>query len=123
MTLAGDAILSAAPPRKAGSVSAVTETANELGVVLGIAVLGSLVTAVYRSKLVLPETLPETVRARAEDSLGSALAVLEPGSAPAQAARDAFLTAMQTTSLVAAGLTLAAAALAWWLIPSPRGSR
>ncbi|MGW1058190.1 MFS transporter [Micromonospora rubida] len=123
MTLAGDAILSAAPPRKAGSVSAVTETANELGVVLGIAVLGSLVTAVYRSKLTLPETLPETVRARAEDSLGSALAVLEPGSAPAQAARDAFLTAMQTTSLVAAGLTLAAAALAWWLIPSPRGSR
>jgi DHA2 family multidrug resistance protein-like MFS transporter len=123
MTLAGDAILSAAPPRKAGSVSAVTETANELGVVLGIAVLGSLLTAVYRAELTLPGALPEAVRARAEDSLGSALAVLEPGSAAAQSARDAFLTAMQATSLVAAGVTLVAAGLAWWLIPSPRRSR
>ncbi|MGC4806816.1 MFS transporter [Micromonospora sp. DT233] len=123
MTLAGDAVLSAAPPHKAGSVSAVTETAYELGVVLGIAVLGSLLTVVYRAQLVLPGTLPQEVRDRAEDSLGSALAVLEPGSAPAQAARDAFLVAMQTTSLVAAALILAAGALAWWLIPSPRDNR
>ncbi|WP_229401788.1 MFS transporter [Micromonospora okii] len=123
MTLAADAILSAAPPHKAGSVSAVTETANELGVVLGIAVLGSLITTGYRTELSLPGELPEAVRARAEDSLGSALTVLAPDSAAAQAARDAFLAAMQTTSLVAAAVILVAAGLAWWLIPSPRRPR
>ncbi|WP_436534467.1 MFS transporter [Actinoplanes sp. HUAS TT8] len=116
MTLAGDAIISAAPPHKAGSVSAVTETANELGVVLGIAVLGSLLTSVYRSGLTLPASLPPEVRAAATDSLGAALRVLD--GPPAQAARDAFLAAMQTTSLVAAGFTLVAAAVAAWLIPS-----
>ncbi|MEU4564997.1 MFS transporter [Actinoplanes sp. NPDC023936] len=112
MTLAGDAIISAAPPRKAGSVSAVTETANELGVVLGIAVLGSLLTSVYRSTLSLPASAPP----EASDSLGSALRVLDPSLA--QVAKDAFVTAMQTTSLVAAGFTAVAAVVAWRLIPS-----
>ncbi|MEU4693514.1 MFS transporter [Actinoplanes sp. NPDC023714] len=112
MTLAGDAIISAAPPRKAGSVSAVTETANELGVVLGIAVLGSLLTSVYRSSLTLPESAP----AAARDSLGSALQVLDPSLT--SIAKDAFVTAMQTTSLVAAVFTALAAVVAWRLIPS-----
>lgn len=116
MTLAGDAVISAAPPDKAGSVSAVTETANELGVVLGIAVLGSLLTAVYRDGLTLPSSVPDDVRAAATDSLGSALRVLDP--ALAGAAKDAFVTAMQTTSLVAAGLTAVAALVAWRLIPN-----
>ncbi|MEU4427404.1 MFS transporter [Actinoplanes sp. NPDC024001] len=112
MTLAGDAIVSAAPPRKAGSVSAVTETANELGVVLGIAVLGSMITALYRSNLELPASAP----AAASDSLGAALQVLDP--ALAQVAKDAFVSAMQSTSLVAAGFTMLAAVVAWRLIPS-----
>jgi DHA2 family multidrug resistance protein-like MFS transporter len=112
MTLAGDAIISAAPPRKAGSVSAVTETANELGVVLGIAVLGSMLTSIYRSSLTLPASAPEA----AYDSLGSALQVLDPSLT--SFAKDAFLTAMQTTSLVAAGFTALAAVVAWRLIPS-----
>ena len=114
MTLTGDAIVSAAPPRKAGAVSAITETANELGVVLGIAVLGSLVTAVYRSRM---SGVPG-VTAQVQDSLGSALRVLPPGSPVAAAARDAFIAGMQATSLVAAVLTAGAAALAWALIPS-----
>jgi DHA2 family multidrug resistance protein-like MFS transporter len=112
MTLAGDAIISAAPPRKAGSVSAVTETANELGVVLGIAVLGSMITALYRSNLVLPASAP----AEATDSLGMALQVLDP--ALTGIAKEAFVSAMQTTSLVAAGCTLVAGVVAWRLIPS-----
>ncbi|MFI5845968.1 MFS transporter [Catenuloplanes sp. NPDC051500] len=116
MTLTGDAIVSAAPPRKAGSVSAITETANELGVVLGIAVLGSLLTAVYRNAVVTPPGMSAEDVARVRDSLGSALQVLRPEDA--QHARDAFILGMQTTSLVAAGLTVAAAVLAWAVIPS-----
>jgi DHA2 family multidrug resistance protein-like MFS transporter len=123
MTLTGDAIVSAAPPRKAGSVSAITETANELGVVLGIAVLGSLVSAVYRGTVVIPSGLAAEDTARVRDSLGPALRVLGPDSPAADSARDAFIAAMQVTSLVAAAFTAAAALLAWRLIPSPRTAR
>ncbi|WP_127506076.1 MFS transporter [Actinoplanes solisilvae] len=118
MTLTGDAIVSAAPPRKAGSVSAITETANELGVVLGIAVLGSLVTLVYRNSVTVPPGLSESEALRVRDSLGSALQVLPPGAAGS--ARDAFIAGMQTTSVVAAVAAAGAALLAWRLIPSAR---
>ncbi|MEV4771270.1 MFS transporter [Micromonospora humida] len=121
MTLTGDAIISAAPPRKAGSVSAITETANELGVVLGIAVLGSLLSLVYRHAVSVPSGLPAADAARVRDSLGSALQVLPPQAAAG--ARDAFITGVQVTSSLAAALTLGAAVLAWVLIPSPRPAR
>ncbi|MFJ8691173.1 MFS transporter [Micromonospora wenchangensis] len=121
MTLTGDAIISAAPPRKAGSVSAITETANELGVVLGIAVLGSLLSLVYRHEVSVPAGLPAADAARVRDSLGSALQVLPPQAVAD--ARDAFITGVQVTSSLAAALTLGAAALAWALIPSPRPPR
>ncbi|MFG2044950.1 MFS transporter [Dactylosporangium sp. NPDC048998] len=118
MTLTGDAIISAAPPRKAGSVSAITETANELGVVLGIALLGSLLSLVYRHNVSVPRGLPAKDAVRVRDSLGSALRVLPPDAVAG--ARDTFITGVQVTSLVAAALTLIAAVLAWALIPSPR---
>lgn len=121
-TLTGDAIVSAAPPTKAGSVSAITETAQELGVVLGIAVLGSFLTGVYRSGVAgaLPVGLDPHVAARVQDSLGSALSVLEPDSPLALAARTAFVQAMQATTAIAAVLTAGAAIVAWRFIPSPR---
>ena len=37
----------AAPPERAGAASAISETGSELGGALGIALLGSLATAVY----------------------------------------------------------------------------
>ncbi len=122
MTLTTDAVVSAVPPAKAGSASAVAETAYELGVALGIAVLGSLLNAVYRASLVLPPGLDQASSERVTDSLASALAVLDPASAAAQQAKEAFVTAMQTTSLVAAAITAVAAVIAWRSIPSPRPS-
>jgi DHA2 family multidrug resistance protein-like MFS transporter len=41
-------IISAAPPEKASAVSAVSETGTDMGTALGIAVTGSIGTAVYR---------------------------------------------------------------------------
>src|SRR5437867_2430559 len=46
-TLATDVIVGAAPPERAGAASAISETGSELGGALGIALLGSLATAVY----------------------------------------------------------------------------
>lgn len=121
MTLTADIVVSAAPARKAGAVSAITETAYELGVVLGIALLGSLVTGLYRALVTVPAWLSAADRAAVQDSLASALTVLDPASTAAQAAREAFAQAMQTASLVAAVLMLAAAVVAWRLIPSSPG--
>ncbi|MCW5952601.1 MAG: MFS transporter [Propionibacteriaceae bacterium] len=124
-TLTGDAIISAAPPDKAGSVSAITETAQELGVVLGIAVLGSFLTGAYRRGIAdaVPAGLDPGIAARVQDSLGSALSVLEPDSPLAAAARTAFVHAMQATTAIAAALTLGAAIVAWRFIPSPRAAQ
>ncbi len=46
--LGTDLVIGAAPPEKAGSASAMSETVQDLGVSIGIALLGSLATAVYR---------------------------------------------------------------------------
>jgi DHA2 family multidrug resistance protein-like MFS transporter len=47
-TLATDMIVGSAPPEHAGVASAISETGSEFGGALGIAILGSLGTAVYR---------------------------------------------------------------------------
>jgi DHA2 family multidrug resistance protein-like MFS transporter len=121
MTVTSDAVLSAVPPARAGAASAVSETAYELGVALGIALLGSLHTALYQHALVLPPGVPEEGGARG--SLADAVALLPhlpPAAAEALlvAARSAFTRAMEVTSLVAAVLLAVAGALAWWMIPS-----
>lgn len=117
-TLTADVVVSAAPPRKAGAVSAITETAYEFGVVLGVAVLGSLVTGLYRRWVVVPGSLSPSEGAAVKDSLASALTVLDPSSPAAHVAREAFSRAMQTASLVASALMFVAAVVAWRLIPS-----
>jgi DHA2 family multidrug resistance protein-like MFS transporter len=120
MTLAADVVLAAVPPTKAGAASAITETANELGVVLGISVLGSLLSLTYRGSLSLPDSLDGAARSRIEDSFASAVTVLDPGSPVLAAARDAFVGAVQTTALVAAVAALVAALVAWRVIPHGR---
>ncbi len=112
LTLTVDSVLSAVPRDKAGSASAISETAYELGAAMGIAILGSLVTVVYRA------FLPAEVPAAARDSLAGAVAVLDPASGSAQAAREAFTGAMQVTSAAAAVVTAIAAVIAWRTIPS-----
>src|SRR5699024_9744384 len=67
-TLAVDAVVSAAPKEKAGAASSISETAFELGVALGIAILGSLMTVFYRLHLELPSDIPDDIAAQAEDS-------------------------------------------------------
>jgi DHA2 family multidrug resistance protein-like MFS transporter len=52
--VSNELILASAPPAKAGAASAVSETAYELGAVLGTAVLGGILTAAYRTGIVLP---------------------------------------------------------------------
>ncbi|MEV4343045.1 MFS transporter [Actinoplanes sp. NPDC049596] len=119
-TASTDAVLASVPPRRAGSASAVSEMAYELGVATGIALLGTLHTALYRAALPDLSTRPGPVRAAVDESLASAAQALN-GDALLDAARDAFSHAMQVTSVVAAALLVVAGVLAWKLVPSPTG--
>lgn len=70
-------VVSAAPPERAGAASAISETSFELGGALGVAVLGSIVTAAYRLHMSqnLPAGLEASAARTAQDSLGGASAV------------------------------------------------
>ncbi|KQU86358.1 MFS transporter [Ensifer sp. Root31] len=103
--LGTDLVVGSAPPEKAGSAAAMTETVQDLGISIGIAVLGSVSTAVYRHMMVIhtPESLSDEAREAVSDSLWAALAV-EPELplgliADAQAA---FTTGFNSASAVSA---------------------
>ncbi|MFI2210193.1 MFS transporter [Streptomyces sp. NPDC020141] len=114
-TLTNDAVLSAAPEDRAGAASAVSETGYELGAALGIAVLGSVLSASYRSALDPVPGVPDPAMETARDTLGGAARTAAELSGAAgdtltAAAHGAFVDAIRVTSVTAALLLAAAAA-------------
>jgi MFS transporter, DHA2 family, multidrug resistance protein len=115
-TLTTDILMSSVPPEKAGVASGVSETSLEFGAAFGIAVLGSIVTAVYRTSISNAglQGIPPHAFAAARDTLGAAVATAqalpgEPGLALLHAAREAFTQSFQATALVGSLLAVAAA--------------
>jgi DHA2 family multidrug resistance protein-like MFS transporter len=109
VTLATDLIVSSAPAERAGAASALSETGSELGGALGIAIIGSLGTAVYRSELARTMTLgvPREALDAARSTLGGAVAVaaqLPPraGADLLGAARAAFTDALHLSGAISA---------------------
>lgn len=117
-TVSTDAVVGSVPRGRAGAASAISETAYELGGALGIAILGSLVTAQYRLRLPDLSALPADAAAPATESLAAGLQALEGGD-PALIGelQHAFTGGMQVTALVAAAILLAAGIFAWRSIP------
>jgi DHA2 family multidrug resistance protein-like MFS transporter len=112
-TLITDMILSAVPPERAGSAGALSETSSEFGGALGIAVLGSIGTAVYRHHM--NDTLPPSVTNEdaeiAKSTLGGALSIAEKlpkqiGNTLMEISRDAFTTSLMTMAVISAVLSL-----------------
>lgn len=100
--LGTDLVVGAAPPAQAGSASAMSETVQDLGVAVGVAVLGSLSTAVYRSQITLPDTLSADQAGAVGDTLSAALTVR--GQIPDDVARQAasaFTTGLNVAALLA----------------------
>ncbi|MDT5257977.1 MAG: transporter, family, multidrug resistance protein, partial [Mycobacterium sp.] len=90
-TVANDVILASVAPERAGAAAAISETAYELGMALGIAMLGSIVAGVYRG-LAIPPGILDAVAAHAKETLGAAHEAA--GTLPAAQARE-LLTAGQ----------------------------
>ncbi|MFE2384963.1 MFS transporter [Streptomyces misionensis] len=103
-----DLAMSGAPAERAGAASSLLETSSEFGGALGMAVLGSIGTAVYRHRM------PGTAPAGARETLGGALAAVtrlpgEAGQSLLAAARQAFTTGMRDAALAGAVLLVLAA--------------
>jgi DHA2 family multidrug resistance protein-like MFS transporter len=118
-TLGTDLVVGSAPPQRAGAAAAMSETSSELGGALGIAVLGSVGTAVYRGLMAQAALgdVPAAVREAARSTLGGAAAAASalpgPGGALVlDAARAAFTEALQLTGGVCAAIAAATAILA-----------
>ncbi|MET9653893.1 MULTISPECIES: MFS transporter [unclassified Streptomyces] len=104
MPAAVGALMGTIPAEKAGVGSALNDTIQQAGTALGIAILGSLLTANYTAEM--PADAPEAAR----QSIGGAVAGGDPGLVAA--AREAFASSMSTTFTVSAVGVLAAAVLA-----------
>jgi MFS transporter, DHA2 family, multidrug resistance protein len=128
ITLATELIVGSAPPEQAGAATGMSETSGELGGALGIAILGSLGTAVYRSGVAdsLPTGIPAEVVAAAQDTLGGALTVAQSlpealGAALVAVSQAAFMDALHFVAAVAtvlAVLTAIVAAVALRSVPA-----
>lgn len=118
-------IMSAVPPERTGNAAALEETSYELGNALGVAVLGSIAAAVFRSSLSAADLAEHGVTGDqahiAQESLGGALAVAE--KLPADTAlieqiQGAFTGSLGIVGLVGGGLMAVAAVVVWFLTPT-----
>jgi hypothetical protein len=105
MTPATSAITEALPATQQGVGSALNDLSRELGGAFGIAVIGSVLTATYRSHLHL-SGVSAGVAAKARGSFGIAAHM---GGPVTTAARRAFVSGMHTALYVAAGAALVGA--------------
>ncbi len=122
-TAASDVIIGSVMPERAGAAAAVSETAYELGMALGIATLGSIIAAVYRGLAVPPGT-PDAVASHARESLAAAVDAsarlpADNGHVLVTAAKDVFTDGLAIAAGVGSVLLLASA-VAVWLLLKPR---
>jgi DHA2 family multidrug resistance protein-like MFS transporter len=113
-----DMIVGTAPPERAGAASAISETAQEFGFALGVAVLGSVGGIAYRATLDerLPAGLAPEQTASARETIANALEVAATlpealGTELVTVARAAFVDGMRLDAWIALIMTLAVAAL------------
>ncbi|KPI01354.1 major facilitator superfamily MFS_1 [Actinobacteria bacterium OK074] len=121
VALVTDLAMGTAPVEQAGSASSLMETGAEFGGALGMALLGSIGTAIYRHDM--PTTAPPPAR----ETLGGALAAAHqlPGHAGESlltAARESFTNGMQAAGIAGAVLLLGAAILATATLRDQRGA-
>ena len=114
MPAATSAIMDVLPRERAGAGSVLTNTARQVGVALGVAVLGSILAQSYHRTLSPAlASLPATARDAAGGSIAGTQAVAaQLGSAGRfllGPANDAFVSAMHVTTIVAAVISLAGA--------------
>ena len=121
---ATDSVMGAVPEEKSGVASAMNDVTRQVAGALGTAIIGSLITSLYASRIGdSVSALPESAQVAAEDSIGQANAIaaqLPAGEAArlSHAAADAFTEAMAIGFTVAGGAAVAAAVVVKLWLPS-----
>ncbi len=131
MAPATDSVMGSLPLAKAGVGSAVNDTTRQVGGALGVAIIGSVVSSVYGSKVgdfLAGTSTPAAAADAAKNSLGGAFGVAqelakqpipnakETAAALTQTANAAFVDAFHWGTIVGAGaLVIAAAVVLRWL--------
>ncbi|MDJ0356693.1 MFS transporter [Paenarthrobacter sp. PH39-S1] len=118
-TLGTNLIVGSVPLDKASSAASTSETSGQLGYSLGIAVLGSIVTAVYRMQLPHVAGLSAAEQTAAQESIAGAGMVWSESSEPvATTLRDAtalaFCSGVQSVAILSA-VVMAALAVVTFL--------
>ena len=123
-----DTIMAAVPVDEAGIGSSMNDTSRELGFALGVAILGSIVTSIYRSDVtegLADVASSEVVTGVAESlgSLGQVASLLPPevASAVTLVANQAFVDAMRIGVL--AGIGIVGLSIVIALLTMPRRMR
>jgi DHA2 family multidrug resistance protein-like MFS transporter len=126
---ATDSVMGSVPEEKSGVGSAMNDVTRQVAGALGTAVIGSIISSVYASRVAdSVASLPDASRAAAEDSIGRANAVA--ASLPASeaehltsAAAQAFTDALAIGFTAAAICALAGALAAWRWLPARHRAR
>jgi len=110
--------LSALTPQRSGSGSALMTAARQVGATIGVAVLGTVLSTIYRSKLSLPGVPPPAATA-ARSSVGTGAAVARQLHSPEvlSAVHAAYASGVDVMLWVCAGIAIAAAVLAAVFLP------
>jgi MFS transporter, DHA2 family, multidrug resistance protein len=118
MPLGTNFVMASTPPEKAGSAASIQETGGEFGVAMGVALMGSLATFIYRAQIAdtAPAGLPADAAAAARDGVASAMTTAQqlPGTLgdPARTAFTAGLNVVGVAgAVIFAGLTILAVAV------------
>ncbi|MGW7646212.1 MFS transporter [Streptomyces bobili] len=122
MTPTSVVIMQSLPREKAGSASALSNTFRQVGGALGIAVLGSVLSAAYRTGIedklgAVPAGLRHTAGESIEGTLAVAAKLGPRGESLVGPANDAFLHAMHVTALCGAGVALVGAVVVALFLP------
>jgi DHA2 family multidrug resistance protein-like MFS transporter len=114
-----DIVLGSAPPERAGAASALSETSFEFGAALGIALMGSVVTALYRGGFdaATGNAIPAAALEEARSTIGGAVQAASElasgaGARLLRVARDSYSDAFEISAWISAALAVAVALLA-----------
>ena len=108
----------ALPPAKQGVASAINDLSREVGGAIGIAVLGSVMTAIYRAHLTVPG-VPAAVLGQTKDSVAVAAHIGGPVAAQAD---TAFIDGIHIALYAAAGAAALAAVAVFLLLSRHTGT-
>jgi DHA2 family multidrug resistance protein-like MFS transporter len=109
VTLGTNLVIGSVPPEKAGAAAAISQTSNELGFALGVAVLGSVAGAIYRASVAgaIPAGTPASTAQAVGDSPAAAIAAAsqlpaQAAASLADAARQAFTNGLHAAAAISA---------------------